>query len=75
MTVAELIALLQLQDQNREVHMEMPSHDYWHTRLAPKVTEVDVLRVRYSEYHNESAIEELEVEDYTKAVLVIRSAI
>jgi len=74
MTVAELIILLQQQDPTKDVHILMPSHNYWGTMLAPAVTEVTECKTRFSDYHNEVAVEDRDLTDYIKNVVVIGSA-
>ena len=57
MKVSDLIALLQQQDQDLEVHQTQPSHDYWNNMLAPATIAVEVGRIDYSEYHSEWKVE------------------
>jgi hypothetical protein len=60
MTVEELIKLLRHFDDQDQVHITYPSGDYWHTQLAPKVTEVDNCHVQYSSYHSMDKVSELD---------------
>lgn len=51
MKVKELIEQLQAEDPEMDVHIETPSHDYWHTKLAYSVREVAVTAIVRSDYH------------------------
>lgn len=51
MQVKELIELLQMEDQDAEVHFSYNYGDHWRTEVAPKVGSVDTGAVVYSEYH------------------------
>lgn len=53
MTVKELIAYLEQQDQDAEVFFAHPSHDYWKTELASSVNEVQEAPVKHSGYHDQ----------------------
>ncbi len=52
MKVSELIDELQLQDKDAEVHFSYNYGDHWRTTVAPKVENVELARVVYSEYHS-----------------------
>ena len=51
MLVRDLIELLQMEDQDAEVHFQYNYGDHWRTQVAPKVDEVMVGYVKYSDYH------------------------
>ena len=51
LTVADLIAELQLMPQDAEVHFQYNYGDHWRTQVAPKVTEVYEGHVEFSDYH------------------------
>ena len=58
MQVKELIELLQMEDQDAEVHFSYNYGDHWRTEVAPKVGSVDTGAVVYSEYHRMDKIVE-----------------
>ena len=51
MLVSDLIAQLQDMPQDAEVHFTYNYGDHWRTQVAPKVRNVDMGSVEYSEYH------------------------
>lgn len=51
MKVAELIELLQMEDQNADVHFSYNYGDHWRTQVAPKVDSVETGYVVHSDYH------------------------
>ena len=51
MTVAELIKALSVMSPSAEVHFEHGAGDYWRTTVAPRVCEVTIGVVEYSDYH------------------------
>lgn len=51
MKVAELIELLQMEDQDAEVHFSYNYGDHWRTQVAPTVDSVETGYVKYSDYH------------------------
>lgn len=51
MKVAELIELLQMEDQEAEVHFQYNYGDHWRTQVAPTVDSVEPGFVQYSDYH------------------------
>jgi hypothetical protein len=72
MTVQELIERLTEMDPEMEVHIKQPSHDHWHTMLAPEVCEVDELEVKSSAYHSEDVIADGDHDEHgTRMVVVI----
>lgn len=73
MKVADLIALLQQQDPDLEVHQTEPSHDYWGSVLTPVTVVVEVVPVRHSQYHNEWCVEERDPLPTDTQVLVLRA--
>ena len=52
MQVKELIEMLQDMDQDAEVHYAYNYGDYWKTKVAPKIANVEQGFVGYSSYHN-----------------------
>ena len=56
MTVAQLIAQLQLMQQDAPVHFAYNYGDRWHTQVAPEVSTIDVATVKHSSYHNTDAV-------------------
>lgn len=72
MTKAELIAELEFFPDDAEVHFCYPAGDYWHTTLAPKVTEVDEGYVKHSGYHQDfELIEDFDADDDQEMVILI----
>jgi len=72
MKVAELIKQLEQYGPEQEVHLSMPSHDYWRTQLAPPVRHVQELQVRHSDYHNSWTVAaEDEDQEETPTVVVL----
>lgn len=51
MKVSELIGLLQMEDGDADVHFSYNYGDHWRTQVAPKVCNVEVGMVKYSDYH------------------------
>ena len=51
MTVDELIAELQCLPKDAEVHFAYNYGDHWRTQVAPKVRDIGVGYVQYSDYH------------------------
>jgi hypothetical protein len=51
MQVKELIEILKNYDQEADVHFAYGYGDHWRTEVAPKVTNVTVGVVEYSDYH------------------------
>jgi hypothetical protein len=51
MKVAALIAMLEGENQDADVHFSYGYGDHWRTQVAPKISEVFEGTVRYSEYH------------------------
>ena len=51
MQVKELIELLQMEDQDAEVHFQYNYGDHWRTQVAPTVDRVETGFVKYSDYH------------------------
>jgi hypothetical protein len=51
MQVKELIEILGRYDQEADVHFAYGYGDHWRTEVAPKVTNVTVGVVEYSDYH------------------------
>jgi hypothetical protein len=51
MKVAQLIAMLEGEDQDADVHFAYNYGDHWRTEVAPKVSNVTVGIVEFSDYH------------------------
>ena len=51
MTVDELIAELQLMPKDAEVHFAYNYGDHWRTQVAPTVDNIEMGRVKFSDYH------------------------
>jgi hypothetical protein len=51
MKVSQLIAMLEGEDQDADVHFSYCYGDHWHTEVAPKLSNVTVGIVEYSDYH------------------------
>ncbi len=56
MKVHELINELSYWDSDLEVHFSYNYGDHWRTIVAPAVTEVEVGKVTYSDYHQMDAL-------------------
>ena len=51
MKVAALIAMLEGERQDADVHFSYCYNDHWRTHVAPKATQLFAGAVQYSEYH------------------------
>jgi hypothetical protein len=51
MKVAQLIAMLEGEDQDADVHFAYCYGDHWRTEVAPRVSNVSVGIVEFSDYH------------------------
>jgi hypothetical protein len=51
MKVSQLIAMLEGEDQDADVHFSYCYGDHWRTEVAPKLSNVTVGIVEYSDYH------------------------
>ena len=51
MKVSDLIELLQMENQDAEVHFQYNYGDHWRTQVAPTVDRVETGFVKYSDYH------------------------
>jgi len=77
MQVSELIEVLQSMPQDAEVHFSYNYGDHWRTQVAPKVRDVDVGFVTYSDYHRMDKVtepdwdDEEDTEDMGKEVVLI----
>jgi hypothetical protein len=78
MKVKELIALLEHEDPEAEVHYAYDYGDHVHTTVTEPVADVDEGVVKWSEYHNrfslvddEDGFEEKEDGDRVKTVVVL----
>ena len=75
MKVRELIELLQMENQDAEVHFTYNYGDHWHTEVAPRADRIDMGFIKYSDYHRMDQVVEPdyddEPEDGLKAVVLI----
>ena len=51
MKVSQLIQQLGYMDRDAEVHFSYCYGDHWHTEVAPRVSNIQLGVVEYSEYH------------------------
>jgi hypothetical protein len=51
MKVSQLIAMLEAEDQDADVHFSYGYGDHWRTEVAPKLSNVSEGVVEYSDYH------------------------
>ena len=51
MKVSQLIEQLNYMDRDAEVHFSYCYGDHWHTEVAPRVSNIQLGVVEYSEYH------------------------
>jgi hypothetical protein len=63
MRVRDLIEILGDFDPEMEVHFQYGYGDYWRTQVAPKVSSVEQIPVKYSEYHRMPKIVEIDEDD------------
>ena len=63
MLVADLIEELKCMPQDAEVHFEYGYGDYWRTTVAPKVSQVEMGFVKYSDYHQMPKVVEPDYDD------------
>lgn len=77
MTVAELISELKEYDQDLPVHFAYQYGDHWRTMVAPEVTEVSEEQVKYSSYHNTTALakDQDDIDDSFIDVIILGSLI
>ena len=76
MTKKELLEMLSGIDDNTEVYLSTPTHNYWRHELAEPISFVEILPVEKSDYHNGQLCiipedRECENEDEVLEVLVI----
>ena len=67
MKVSELIDILGRYDQDVEVHFSYNYGDHWRTEVAPKVSNIDMGIVEYSEYHRMPKVVEVDYDDEDSA--------
>jgi hypothetical protein len=63
MKVAALIAMLEGEHPDADVHFSYGYGDHWRTQVAPKVSEVFEGTVAYSEYHRMDKLIEVDCDD------------
>ena len=63
MLVKDLIEALQDMDPTLEVHFSYNYGDHWRTEVAPRVSNVDMGIVAYSEYHRMPKVVEPDYDD------------
>ena len=75
MKVSELIELLQMENQDAEVHFQYNYGDHWHTEVAPRADRIDMGFIKYSDYHRMDKVVEPDYDDEPeeglKAVVLI----
>ena len=67
MKVSELIEALQDMDGDLDVHFSYCYGDHWRTEVAPRVSNVDMGIVGYSEYHRMDRVIEVDYDDEDSA--------
>jgi len=70
MNVRELIEQLQSFDPETEVHLAYDYGDHWHTRVAPAIRNIDEGYVKHSEYHRMDAVEDEDIADARRVVIL-----
>lgn len=63
MLVRDLIELLEGYDADMEVHFTYNYGDHWRTQVAPKIRDVDVGFVKFSDYHRMDKVVEPDYDD------------
>jgi hypothetical protein len=63
MKVAALIAMLEGENQDADVHFSYGYGDHWRTQVAPKISEVFEGTVCYSEYHRMDKLIEVDYDN------------
>lgn len=58
-------------DLNTPVHISYDYGDYWHTKVAPGVENIELTPIKYSDYHNMDMIDDKEDYDNNNQVIVI----
>jgi hypothetical protein len=71
MKVSELIALLQQQDGDADVHYAYGAGDYWRTQLCPTVSRVYEGSVAQSDYHRMDKLIEDDIDDAEIRTVVV----
>ena len=71
MKVRELIETLAGYEPDSEVHFSYNYGDHWRTTVAPKVTNVDELEVKWSSYHDMPKLIDDERDEVGEMVVVI----
>lgn len=67
MKVRELIEALQYMDGDLDVHFSYNYGDHWRTEVAPRVSNIDMGIVEYSEYHRMPKVVEVDYDDEDSA--------
>ena len=71
MTVKELMDALENFDPNMEVKFSYNFGDYWNTKVASEVADIDEGQIKYSSYHRMYKVDDNEDYDNTKTVVII----
>lgn len=71
MKVKELIALLQKESPESDVHYSYPSGDYWRSQLAPAVSRIKTEIIIHSGYHDKPQVVDADEHDEGREVLVL----
>jgi hypothetical protein len=70
MKVRDLIRELSCFDDEQEVCIAQPSHDYWGTTCASEVNNIEIADVTWSEYHRkDKVVDDDHIEHYEKEEL------
>jgi hypothetical protein len=75
MLVRDLIELLEGYDADLEVHFAYNYGDHWRTQVAPRVDNVDMGVVEYSDYHRMDKVVEVDYDDEESADEVTGKAV
>jgi hypothetical protein len=51
MKIGKLIDWLQQFDEDTDVYIAQPSHNYWGDVVAAKIADIDLADITYSDYH------------------------
>ena len=70
MTVKELMDALENFDPNMEVKFSYDFGDYWNTKVASEVADVDEGQIKYSSYHRMYKVDDNDLDD-SKIVVII----
>jgi hypothetical protein len=75
MKVKDLIEFLEDFDPETEVHMAYGYGDYWNSTVAPRIGNVTMGEVEYSEYHRMDKLVERDDEDEEESEVTRRRVV